>query len=238
MTQNPYAGSGFDDAIGEPPRTSVTAVLSLVFSLIGCCLPVGLLGSLLGVFALMGISRSRGRVTGKGLAIAGLIIGLVTTAIWLGAYFAVQKGVGVYSQSTGAVLADIEAGDYDAARGAMNPATTITDEQFDAFRAAYTAELGAFQNTPEGIIEIFQTFIDPAVGQHMQDPAYQGGNDRIPAAGIFDQSPALVIFSFDPANPGSGAMPAYTDITIVLPDGTELKLAEPLPAPVTPDGGG
>jgi hypothetical protein len=237
MTQNPYAGAGFDDAIGEPPRTSVTAVLSLVLSLVGCCLPIGLLGSVLGVLALMGIGKSRGRVTGRGLAVAGIVIGLVTTAIWIGAYFAVQKVMSVYSEMTGVVLADIEAGDYDGARSALSPNVTFTDDQFRAFHDAYTDSLGAFQRTPHGLVEIAQTFLDPAVGQKMQ--TYQGRNDLIPIPGVFDQGNALLLFYVDRSQPASSTgLPVYTDIVVVVPDGTEIKLSAPPPAPQTPDDGG
>jgi hypothetical protein len=236
MTQTPYAGSGFDDAISEPPRTSVMAILSLVFSLVGCCLPIGLLGSLFGIFSLVGISGSQGRVTGKGLAIAGIIIGLITTGIWGGAYFAVEKGMGVYADMTGSVLADIEAGDFASARTALSPNVTFTDEQFTQFHDAYADNLGSFKGTPDGIIELIQTFADPAVGQGMQ--VVQGRNDIIPIPGIFDQGPALMLFEFDPTQT-SGDKPLYTDIVVILSDGTEIKLSDPLPEDgQTPDDGG
>ncbi len=231
MTQNPYASAGFDDAISEPPRTSVMAILSLVFSLVGCCLPIGILGSLFGVFSLAGISGSQGRVTGKGLAIAGIIIGLITTGIWGGAYMAVQKGVSMYADMTGSALADIEAGDFAAARTALAPNVTITDEQFTQFHDTYADNLGAFKGTPDGIIELFQTFLDPTVGQGMQ--VVQGRNDIIPIPGIFDQGPALMLFEFDPTQT-SGDKPLYTDIIIVLSDGTEIKLSDPLPEDTAP----
>jgi hypothetical protein len=237
MTQNPYAESGFDDAISEPPRTSVMAILSLVFSLVGCCLPIGLLGSLFGIFSLVGISGSQGRVTGKGLAIAGIIIGLITTGIWGGAYVAMQKGIGIYADMTGSVLADIEVGDFTSARTALSPNVTITDEQFTQFHDAYADNLGSFKGTPDGFIELIQTFADPAIGPSMQT-ATQGRNDLIPIPGLFDQGPALLLFEFDPQQSG-GDKPMFTDIIIVLPDGTEIKLSDPLPeTPETPDDGG
>ncbi len=232
MTQNPYASAGFDDAISEPPRTSVMAILSLVFSLVGCCLPIGLLGSLFGVFSLVGISGSQGRVTGKGLAIAGIVIGLITTGIWGGAYFAIDKSMRMYGNITGSVIADIEAGDFASARTALSPNVTFTDEQFVQFHDAYADNLGSFKGTPDGIIEFIQTFSDPAVVQGMQ--VVQGRSDVIPIPGIFDQGPALMLFQFDPTQ-ASGDKPIYIDIIVVLADGTEIKLSEPVETPETPE---
>ncbi len=224
MTQNPYADGGFDDAISEPPRTSVMAILSLVTSLIGCCLPIGILGVLLGIFSLLGIGKSQGRVTGKGLAISGIIVGLVTTALWVGAYVAVQKGIGVYAESTGEVITAIETGDYTTARAALAPTTTISDEQFDAFRAKYQDGLGSFVRTPEGFVELIQSFVDPTVGPQME--SYQGQQNMMPITGFFDSGNALMLFFIDPNTQGPSGMPAYTDIVIVLPDGTEVRLTD------------
>ena len=98
MTQHPYAESTAGaDVFPEAERTSVMAILSLVCSLI-CCIPgLGILGSLLGVFALIGIGGSRGRVGGKGLAISGIIIGILMTVIWIGAFIG-------FNQSTPNIL--------------------------------------------------------------------------------------------------------------------------------------
>lgn len=214
------------------------AILSLVFSLIGCCLPIGLLGSLFGIFALVGISKSDGRVTGKGLAISGIIVGLITTGIQVGAFLAVQSGVGVYTHMTGTVITSIEAGDYDAARDSIDPAVTITDEQFAAFHQAYSESLGAFKRTPEGLVELVQTFSDPAIGPQMQ--GFQNTGQVIPIPGFFDNGTGLMFFYLDQNNPATtpSGTPAFTDVMIMLPDGTQLKLSDPVPAPETPEGGG
>ena len=85
--QNPYANDGMSGGYDEyagPERTSALAVLSLILSL-ACCIPgLGLLGAGLGVGALIGISGSRGRVGGKGLAVAGIIVGILVSVAWVG----------------------------------------------------------------------------------------------------------------------------------------------------------
>jgi hypothetical protein len=63
------------------PRTSGLAIASLVFSLLGCCPGAGLLGFLLGIGAMS--STKRPGVSGRGLAIAGMLIGLVATIAWI-----------------------------------------------------------------------------------------------------------------------------------------------------------
>jgi hypothetical protein len=63
------------------PRRSGLAVVALICSLAGlipCTFGIGpLLGVIFGAVGLVGISKSKGRKTGKGLAVAGLIIGIV-----------------------------------------------------------------------------------------------------------------------------------------------------------------
>lgn len=67
----------------QPPAagqsTNGLAIAALVTSLV-CCGPIGLV---LGLVALSQINASQGRQGGKGLAIAGIAIGAVTTLIGL-----------------------------------------------------------------------------------------------------------------------------------------------------------
>lgn len=229
MTQSPYADNPFEaEMMNEPPKTSALAVVSLVLSFVGCRLPVGLLGSLLGLVSLFGISGSQGRVTGKGLAIAAIIIGLINTGLWIGGGLAVKAGIGMYTSMTGPVLKDIEAGDFQAVRSAMDPSVSFSDAQLEAFRAAYQAELGSFDGVPQGMFELIRDFTDPAVGPRMQ--SYQGRNDMVPIPGRFDRGKVVVLFFFNP-NAQGGARLLFNDIVIVLPNGDEIKLSDQPDAP-------
>lgn len=223
MSQNPYADPGAD-VFPEAERTSVMAILSLVCSII-CCIPgLGLLGTVLGVFALIGIGGSRGRVGGKGLAIAGIILGMLVTVIWIGLVIGGSRAFGAYQGLVGPIMTNIEARDYDAARASFDPTlSTVDDAALDAFRAAYQAELGSYQRTPDGWIEYIQLFTNPDVGPNMQK--FQGRNDIIPNPMIFDQGPALVIFQIDPANQ-SGPQPQFNDVGVILSSGTEIRLTD------------
>ena len=59
------------------------AVASVVFGLL-CCIPgSGLIGTILGGAGLIRISQSEGRLTGRGMAFFGLVLGLFGTVVWL-----------------------------------------------------------------------------------------------------------------------------------------------------------
>jgi tetratricopeptide (TPR) repeat protein len=64
------------------PKTSVLAILSLVFALIGIYFsPLLLPALIIGIIALVRIKNNRAALTGKGLAIAGIIISTVVIII-------------------------------------------------------------------------------------------------------------------------------------------------------------
>jgi hypothetical protein len=47
-----------------------------------CGVPAGLLAIFLGIFGRMKIEESGGRLTGGGLAIAGIVLGVVASGLW------------------------------------------------------------------------------------------------------------------------------------------------------------
>ncbi len=226
MSQYPTTSYGYEtDSMSEPPRTSAMAVVSLVLSVVGCCLPIGLLGALIGIFSLVGITRSQGRVSGRGLAIAGIIIGVINTGVWIGGWMAVTKGYKAYVGMTSTTLTALEAGDYQAVRSNLDPSLTMTDEQFDAFADAYRADLGSFQGMAPNVFEFVGDFADPTVGPKMQN--YQGRQNMMPIAARFAQGKTVVLFMFDPQAQGSGATSlVFSDLIFVLTNGDELKLSD------------
>ena len=66
---------------GEAPRTSGLAVWSLICSIVLCCPVTTVLGVLLGLAAMFTISGNPAK-KGKGLAIAGILLGVIFTAAW------------------------------------------------------------------------------------------------------------------------------------------------------------
>lgn len=243
MTDNPYAGDfGRNEGIYDgPPRTSALAVTSLVLSLI-CCIPgLGILGAGLGVGALIGIGGSNGRVGGRGLAVAGIIVGVLVSLAWLGVVLSAQQFMGQASQvlygTTHSMMTEIEAGDFNAARNRMvGPAANATDEQFEAFRDGYRSAYGSFQDIPTGWMEIFAAYAE--IGHLIQN--YQGTQNLIPIPVSFDSGRALMIAVVSQhGGPAPGAVIPIEDLWIVLPDGTELRLISsgPAPTPAPAPGG-
>ncbi len=83
MSQPP-PGRGFQPISNEPqPKMNVPAVVSLVLGLASFCLPV-ITGVLAVMFGAVGVRRSRdANAGGRGPAIAGLVLGLISTVLWL-----------------------------------------------------------------------------------------------------------------------------------------------------------
>ncbi|MGP0017674.1 MAG: DUF4190 domain-containing protein [Candidatus Sulfotelmatobacter sp.] len=71
-------------AFGLPPETSGKAIFSLVSGVLFIILPFSLAAVIFGHLSLSEIRNSGGRLTGKGLAIAGLVLGYLGVAGTLG----------------------------------------------------------------------------------------------------------------------------------------------------------
>jgi hypothetical protein len=84
--QMPYPPGNWAPSAPPVRRTSAAAITSLVFGFLGC-IPV--LGGLLAViFGMVGLSATRnGRMGGRGLATAGLILGLLSLVAWGGMFY-------------------------------------------------------------------------------------------------------------------------------------------------------
>jgi hypothetical protein len=63
-----------------PARTSGMAIAALILGIAGCCGITAPIGIILGFVALSSIRGSQGRLTGRGLAIAGIVTGF----LWIG----------------------------------------------------------------------------------------------------------------------------------------------------------
>lgn len=67
---------------GQMPRTSGLAIASLVLGLLWLCGIGSLLATIFGAVSLSQISRSNGRLLGKGMAIAGLVLGILGLSLY------------------------------------------------------------------------------------------------------------------------------------------------------------
>lgn len=239
MSENPYAQPGpqYQDTAGPPDaRTSVLAVLSFISGLAGlvlCCIPViGLLGVLFGVPALFSISASRGRKRGTGLAVTGVVLGLIGAAIGTAMIFGISRGA-AWMAGQAEVMAHVEAQDVQKVQAEFSPAAQgdVTAERIAEFRDAYNAEVGAYQGVPQGLWEFAQLYagIGQQAGQRMGD---LGGiyEAAVPIAAEFDQQPAVVVVALDP-NTGTDLL----NVGVLLPDGNLIWLL-PAPQAQTPPG--
>lgn len=230
---NPYSHFSEDDQAGfsesEVERTSASAIAALILSLTCCLSPVGLIT---GIGSLISINASGGRVKGKGLAIAAIIIGLVFSVI-LGAAVATfatgARASMTQVRAAGEAMADIEAGDFDAARqGLAPPVADASDSAFEEFRAAYRDEAGSFVSVPGGFMDYIRAMAE--LGQQMQ--GYQQTGPVIPVPGMFDQGRRLIksVYPQDPGQrqPSGGGIPALPikDLVVREADGAEIRLSD------------
>lgn len=221
----PTADDFSPDDLG-PRRTSILSIISLILSLI-CIIPgFGLLGAIFGLAGLIGIMQSRGRVGGTGLAVAGMILGLLFSAVWIGIGLGMARA-GKFFQGqlmgplNGAMTA-VEAGDHTAARTVFSPdaAAAITDAQFDAFRDSYRTEMGNFHSIPVGIVDYILGF--QQVGPAMQAMSRAQLQNAMPAPAQFDKGWAVVVYEFVPSSTTVG--PGIKVGTKPDPKGSKLQI--------------
>lgn len=170
---NPYAqpmeDAGAAGYAPPQPKMSGLAVASLVCSLFICCPIVTLIGPLLGLSAIISISANPAERRGKGLAIAGIIIGILTTALWAaGIYFGAQLMRGAGEFVTQEVPAAFDAG---------------YDDKFLEFRAVLSAR--ASRSATDDEIRQFLADLEsrygPYVGMRLPSDmsSYQGSDDGL-----------------------------------------------------------
>ena len=131
------------------PRTSVAAICSLVFGLLGCIpFVTGLVAVILGI---VGINKTKNpMVTGKGMAIAGLILGVLSLLGWTGMIAA--GGAGIYAMRQAGEPARVVAEEFarDLSEGKVDAAVALSVQGMD--RAALDALVEA-DEAPGGLPE-------------------------------------------------------------------------------------
>lgn len=242
--QNTSAGGGYEANIHvEPGRTSLAAIFSLVCSVI-CCIPVlPVVGVVLGIAGVRRIERSEGRLGGKGLAIAGIVLGIAVTLVQGVFGYALgygSKWIVAHGDIAAQVLTDLENADYDAARSVFaGDVAAISDDDLGAFGEAVRADVGTVVAQPRTGWGWFNGW--NASGQYLQ--RYQGRNDFIPIPVTFSNEPGLIILIHDPGQqrhkPAPGQQVAIVDLIVIGTDGTEHVLSDyqPRVRPGTDEGG-
>lgn len=239
MSQNPYANpypqphsQGYPPgyASGVPARTSAMAVLSLVCSLV-CCIPgLSILGVLFGGMSLLAIGMSGGKVKGVGLAISGLIIGIVLTVVWILVVIGVMQMAGMFNSMVDPALKAIDQRDGDAARAMFVSSAhpTIDDARIEEFGSIMDREYGTYERMADGLGELVSEFGN-IMSNSQVGPATQAAQAKYGQSGVFPMPArfdsgwhAIMIYMDSTGNSGTGAggMPLLRDIGIVMPDGS------------------
>lgn len=223
---------GFDSDFDPLPeqRVSGLAISSLVTGIL-CCIPgVGLLAMILGLSSMLAISRSDGRLSGRGMAIAGMVLGAI------GSLWTMMLGLGTYSYMSaghryGMTYQLIEKGDYAGVKARLSPSLvrTITDEQLTEFKNRVSAEFGNFQGTPKGLADWFNSLVTAAKNsnQTAAQPNNSLAGNIMPVPLKFDKGVAFVVFQMDRSNSGGVLPRAIENIVVFTPSGKTIWLVEP-----------
>jgi hypothetical protein len=263
MSQNPYATPGRiggDDFSGipVPARMSVMAVIALVCGILGCLPLVGVIAILLGVTAIFLIAASKGRVRGTGLAVGGIVLGLIFTAVYvfiaIGAVTGAQQFNAKVIMPAQAAVKGIQTGDRASIRKLLTPASAaaVTDAQIDQFAGDVKSEFGAFKSSPNSIIDLIKAVRQMsanAQGSHAPGPPGRSGNgttfnNAIPWPMEFEKGSALLLLEMDPSGtnqPNSSTLVPIINIGLVrldqskeiwlLPRGGTTSTPTPTPTP-------
>lgn len=240
MRNDPYAqdGYGFD---GEPQRTSAMAVTSLVTSL-GCCIPgVGLLAAMLGVLALGLIGQSRGRLSGRGPAVVGIILGLIGTVLWGAITVGVLQASTFYTKQMAPVaeraLLAAAAGDMTALQAELTPdaGADLDPAHVRFFIETIEAEQGAIQSIETDFGTTIEAF--ERIYGNMQQPP-QGGTVSSSSKGDFAPVPVtlrcangdVLAWPIFDADGFSGGQVLLVDIMVQMPDLKAVALRADGPA--------
>lgn len=93
--QSPYPSDAYPATVVHQARNSGLAIASLVLGLLGLCGIGSILAIIFGAVAIRQIDESNGALTGKGMAKAGLILGIIWLAI-SAVWWATVLGQGPY----------------------------------------------------------------------------------------------------------------------------------------------
>ena len=220
-------------------RVSGLAVSSLVIGLL-CCLPIGSIATVLGIGGLYTISKSNGRLTGSGMAAFGIILGLLSTTVWVGGFVALRSTMSAVERSIVQPLQQfsgaIERGDVATAKSILAPTSPVTEADLAAFSERMQADLGKFQGLPKDFSP-WQGF--SARGQNQRDAEALMGKAGgiplpIPLPLQFEKGTAMVfpIVKSEEFMRGflwgkSTLTGELVNLVVMKPDGTQIWLKVP-----------
>ena len=230
-------GGGFDQGMAVKSRLSALAVSSLVFSLI-CCLPgTGAIATILGAGGLVRISQSQGRLSGKSLAIVGIVLGLLCTMAWVGVSIGIAGSWQMFAKPVDDFMVSAEKPDYDVARRVLTPeASKLADDAtIKAFVDSYQAELGSFAGVPRNLIEAAKGYMGANLPPSVVSGMSAGNTAQaamFPIPANFQNGQATVLLVMDPSqSAGGGLLGTVTNVRVITRSGREFILFVDATAP-------
>jgi hypothetical protein len=206
---------------------SVMSLILGIISLVCCCVPfIGVLtGPLAALFGGLAL-RQHEPSGGKGIAIGGLVTGLLGTlagiVVLLGGLAIIQQISVVASRPAQAILA-AQDGDVKPMQSAVVPSKdAITEDEIRAFSQRVTDKLGRFKSLDTGIVSIgmgtarFQE-VDEALAKKLAAVT--------PAVGFraeFDNGRAVFLILMPAGSGATGQLPAPVNIGVFQEGSTEI----------------
>lgn len=229
---NPYANPS-ETSQPEQQKTSIAAVLSLICG-IGCCIPfvTPILAMLFGTVGLIRIGISNGRLRGKGMALTGLILGIIATVAWSAVSIGGMQMVGaIYStaiQPTDQAMQALEKDDFKGFRAILAPAveSQLSDDDLKKFRDAYHQSAGAYTAGPASFWDYYGKLA--RMGSVVNRYQSMSG-DMFPVSADFANGPGMIVLFVPPGAIDAKTKVVVDDIAVVTQDGTEVRLLGPNP---------
>ncbi|MHC5003823.1 MAG: DUF4190 domain-containing protein [Planctomycetota bacterium] len=222
MSQFEVPADQYDANATEPARTSGLAVGSLICSLIFCCPITTVLGVLLGLVALVSIGSNPAR-KGKGLAVAGLILGLIFTAGQAYFGYSVWKGYGIFRDAPAQALQPGFDGDY------TRMCTMFAAPGQEAAAEALVAELRSRYG------ELQRSDLDFEAFQGMQQPVPGQTEFTLPWMLVFDGATVTAELTIRESDQGTDDTIIFSRIEVIDPDAGNLVFP-PAPEPAETSG--
>lgn len=220
--------SASPDQLIPVQRVSGLAVASLVFALL-CCIPgSGMIGVVLGGAGLIGIARSGGRLSGRGLAMVGVVLGLLGTVLWTGGILGTLYSLNqltVYER----VVEAAQRGDHGGVRGMLSPDTSaaVTDAQIDEFGRRVEESWGRATGVPQGLPDWLVSY--PPVVERLgrAGVSVQRGTGVLPLPLKAAKGSVPAVFMLDPRHPAPAGMASLSNLGVVGRDGAMIWLRDP-----------
>ena len=131
MSQPPIQSSvNLDDFLspGTKPKTNAAAIVSLICGLVGCLGITAIVAIISGVIGIKNANRPDYAGKGKGMALAGIILGIVFLGVWamglaggVGGFMMALKGSEAPRNQAKAFVQELANNDIDAAMKRVEP---------------------------------------------------------------------------------------------------------------------